>query len=262
MTPAQNALLQRLVSALSQDRRIQALWLSGSLGKGEGDAWSDIDLVAQAPAAEIRACVADYRRGRPGLPEAVLAFEVHGMVVSVVTPDWERFDILFAGPDDIAKADPRGWRPLFGDTARPPAPATPPDADAPARVTATVTEFLRVLGLLPVAAGRQEWIAAQQGFDLLRRMLIDLMLEENGHGRAARGAKRLNGFLTAEQRGELEAIVPPRAARDAVIAANVDLARAFFARARPLAVRLAAEWPEAFEAATRRHLKATLSLDL
>lgn len=263
MTPAQDELLRQLTHALGQDPRVQALWLSGSLGKGEGDAWSDIDIVARVDAADVAACVADYKLPRPGLPPAVLAFDVYGVVVSSITAGWARFDIHFATPDQIARMDASGWRPLTGEAA--PLPLPPPAANDPGaapRIAALVTEFLRVLGLLPVAVGRQEWIASQQGFDLLRRMLIDLMLEENGHGRTARGAKRLNGFLTAEQRELLEAIVPPPANRDALVQANAALAHVFLARARPLAERVGAAWPEAFEAATRRHLMIELDLEV
>lgn len=262
MTPAQDALLHQITEALGQDPRIHALWLSGSLGKGEGDAWSDIDIVARVDAADVQSCVADYKQPRPGLPEAVLAFDVYGVVVSVVTDAWQRFDIHFASAEQIARMDASGWRPLSGDPAPASAPAPTHDPGAGQRVAALVTEFLRVLGLLPVAVGRQEWITGQQGFDLLRRMLIDLMLEENGLGRAARGAKRLNGFLTAEQRELLEAIVPPPANRDALIQANAALGHVFLARARPLAERLGAAWPEAFEAATRRHLMSELDLEV
>lgn len=262
MTPAQDALLRQLIHALGQDPRIQALWLSGSLGKGEGDAWSDIDIVARVDAADVQPCVADYKQPRPGLPETVLAFDVYGVVVSVVTEAWQRFDIHFAAPEQIARMDASGWRPLTGEAAPASQPKSADDPGAGQRLTALVTEFLRVLGLLPVAVGREEWITGQQGFDLLRRMLIDLMLEENGLGRAARGAKRLNGFLTPEQRELLEAIVPPVASRDALVQANAALAHVFLARARPLAERLGAAWPEAFEAATRRHLMTELGLDV
>lgn len=45
----QQALLSRLTKRiarrLSDDKRVGAIWLGGSLGKGEGDALSDIDLV-------------------------------------------------------------------------------------------------------------------------------------------------------------------------------------------------------------------------
>jgi hypothetical protein len=63
-------------------------------------------------------------------------------------------------------------------------------------------EFLRILGLSPGAFGRREWLMAQEGVGLLRKGLIEMMFEANGFGRAARGgAKRLNQYLTPEQRG-------------------------------------------------------------
>jgi predicted nucleotidyltransferase len=37
-------LLARVVKLLASDERVVAAWLYGSLGRGEGDAWSDIDL--------------------------------------------------------------------------------------------------------------------------------------------------------------------------------------------------------------------------
>lgn len=39
-----DALLRRIGSILERDRRVGALWLSGSFGRGEADAWSDLDL--------------------------------------------------------------------------------------------------------------------------------------------------------------------------------------------------------------------------
>lgn len=44
LSPRQTAVLERLVSALRTDSRVKSCWLGGSLGRGEGDAWSDLDL--------------------------------------------------------------------------------------------------------------------------------------------------------------------------------------------------------------------------
>jgi hypothetical protein len=41
---AREDLLQRVLRALSADERVIAAWLSGSEGRGEGDAWADYDL--------------------------------------------------------------------------------------------------------------------------------------------------------------------------------------------------------------------------
>ena len=39
-----DALLARLLALLKADSRVAAVWLHGSLGRGTGDAWSDLDL--------------------------------------------------------------------------------------------------------------------------------------------------------------------------------------------------------------------------
>lgn len=264
MTQAQQDLIDQLTAALSQDRRIRALWLSGSLGKGQGDAWSDVDLTAMVEEADIRPCLADYAAGRPGMPATVLTHEVYGRVLAATTPAWDRFDIVFHTPAECARLDGAGLKLLHGDPASTPlARQAAANSDAALRLAALVNEFLRVLGLLPVAVGRGEWIVGQQGSDLLRKMLVDLLLEENGIGPGQRGgAKRLNPFLTAEQRALVEAIDPPPARGPALIAASRAYANAFLPRARALATRLGAVWPQAFEDATRRHLLTALGLEI
>lgn len=42
--PNREPLLQRIVESLEADPRVAAAWLMGSIGRGEHDAWSDLDL--------------------------------------------------------------------------------------------------------------------------------------------------------------------------------------------------------------------------
>ena len=172
MTEAQAKLIDDLVAVLAADPRVRSAWLSGSLGRGAGDPWSDVDLVVEVDEADLAPCLAD------------------------------------------------------------------------------------------VMAGRQEWLLGQQGVGLLRQMLVDLMLEENGLGApgARGGARRLNPFLDPDQRKLLEALVPPTAQREALLAAQAALAHLFLPRARALAERRGVPWPQALEDATRRHLRVTLDL--
>ena len=263
MTPAQSALLDRLTTTLGQDPRIQALWLGGSLAQGGGDPWSDIDLVAQVDAADMAGCLSDYKGPRPGLPERVHVLEVYGCIINSVTTAWERFDIVFLPEAQIRKTYGSELKPLSGAAVQlDPKPEVETDAATAARVEGLIQEFLRVLGLGPVAIGRGEWVVAQQGHGLLRDMAVNLMLEGNGVPRSARGAKRLNVYLRPDQQAALEAIAPPSANRESLLASQVAIARLFFSEARPIAARMGIVWPEAFEAATRRHLKAELSLDI
>ncbi len=205
MTEDQHALLDQLVAALSADPRIRSAWLSGSLAKGAGDAWSDIDLTVVVDEPDLAACLRDCAAGALALPATVFSQLVHGRIFSGVTPAWSRFDLAFLTPAEFARQDDAGLRRLLGETAAPPPRPAGPDHDAVARVSRLIFEFLRVLGLSPVCIGRQEWLVAQQGVELLRGMLVELLLEQNGVPRAARGAKRLNGFLGDGQRAELEA---------------------------------------------------------
>lgn len=263
MTEEQQALLAQLTEALARDPRVRSAWLSGSFATGAGDAWSDVDVTVVVDKADIAACLGDCRTGALPLPATVFSHIVHGRIFSAVTAAWNRFDLTFLTPAELAHQDGAGLAPLLGDPAARPPPRPPgPDADAAPRIERLVCEFLRVLGLAPVSFGRGEWIVGQQGVELLRGMLVELMLEENAVPRSARGAKRLNAFLSDEQRKELEGLVPPRAERQSLIDAQGEIGRLFLARGRPLAERLGAPWPAAFEAATHDYLRRELGLEI
>lgn len=260
MTEDQQTLLDQILAALAADGRVRSAWLSGSFGKGAGDAWSDVDLTVVVDGPDLAACLRDCAAGALGLPATVFSHLVHGRIFSGVTPGWSRFDLAFLTPAEFSGQDGAGLRRLLGETAAPPPRPAAPDSDAADRISRLAHEFLRVLGLSPVCLGREEWLVGQQGVELLRGMLVELMLEANGVPRSARGAKRLNDFLHPEQRAALEALPVPAAERAALSAAQGEIARLFLAEARPLTQRLGVAWPEAFEAATRDHLRRELGL--
>lgn len=263
-TPAQRALLERIIAVVSADERVDSAWLSGSFGRGAGDAWSDIDITVVVDEEDLPHCVAEYGGARNPVGESVILNTLFGRVVSAVTPDWERYDIVFATPQEFRAYDKTTLRPLAPQSldAPPPEPKPPKPYQVSADAVLTASrEFLRVLGLLPVAIGRGEWLSSQEGVGLLRKALIELMIESNGVGRAQRGgAKRLNAYLTAEQQAAVEAVPQPGANRAELIAANQALAAMFIPLGRRLAEESGAVWPEALEAATRRRLAETLKL--
>jgi len=66
------ALLQRVVSTLGADDRFVAAWFSGSFGRGEEDAYSDVDLVAVvAPPAAETLCARPWWNAGRTTPERV-----------------------------------------------------------------------------------------------------------------------------------------------------------------------------------------------
>ncbi len=72
------------------------------------------------------------------------------------------------------------------------------------------------------------------------------------------GMLHLSKLLSTEQMAVLKSLPNPKPERDEVIEANFAAARVFMPRARAMAERLGIEWPDAFEAATRKRLAATL----
>lgn len=261
-TREQQALIDAISGLLHEDPGIEAAWLAGSLGRAAGDAFSDVDIVAlvrpPARGADVgRRYVGEVARIAPPL----LVNPLFGArIINVVTSGWDRFDISFVEPDDLARYDAAKLTLLFNDGDRtPPLKDSAPYQPSAQAVLALANEFLRVLGLLVVAEGRREWVLALAGTDILRRLTLDLMLEENGVGPDDRGgALRRNPFLTANQRRALEALSPVGADRESLLVANRELAALFLPIARRLAERTGAEWPAEFEAATRRHLQDRL----
>ena len=265
LTAEQQDLLDAIHRALADDAGIEAAWLGGSLGRGSGDAFSDVDVVAlvgRGPAGEVGL---RYVRDVASIVEPVLVNSLYsGRVLNVVTREWRRFDISFVEPGELGRFDAANLVSLFnkGDRAPPQKVAEPYQAK-PATVLDLINEFLRVLGLSVVAMGREEYVLGLRGVDILRQLTVDLMLEENGVGPIERGgALRRNPMLTMDQRHELQSLPSVTANRESILAINVELAAIFLPRARQLAGRIGMTWPSAFEAATRRHLWERLGMSI
>jgi predicted nucleotidyltransferase len=264
-TGDQQHLIDEIARRLDAEPDVEAVWLAGSLGKGGGDAFSDVDLLvltADGAAGEVSARLA---RDLAAALRVVLVNSLYGgRVLNMVTDDWARFDLTLVQREDLQRYDADALTPIFNKGASTPpvqprtAYRTPPD-----RLLTMVKEFLRILGLTPVAMGREEYELALTGIDLLRRMTFDLMLEENSISPAMRGgALHRNPMLRAEQRADLSALPAIAADRASIIAGTAAFARLFLPRARRLAAEIGMDWPTAFEDATRRHLLKTLGLQI
>ena len=148
MIPAQQSLLDAIVRVLSADGRVQSAWLTGSLGKGGGDAFSDVDVNVVVPEAVFDATLAAYSGGLSAIANVVCINIVHGRVLNAITDGWERFDLTFVKPNEFAAMPLGEIKPLFnrGTPERMLAPP-PPYKPSPQRILQLATEFLRVLGL-------------------------------------------------------------------------------------------------------------------
>ena len=246
------------------DTRVAALFLGGSLGAGKGDIYSDVDLILVAfpehhPAltAEVRNWADDivelviWRPPYPGLP-----------LFMAVTTEWHRFDITVTVPGRVTGSK-AGLKPLVdhaGVWASLPA-RLPPQPMPAAQLEALIEETMRILGLLPVGMGREEYAVAVTGVGLLRGNLISLMIAETEPALPP-GAMGLRKVISHDDLAYLTAQPGVAATRAAVIAASIEYATQFFGRARPLAAKVGATWPDKLEAALRAHLRRELQIDL
>ncbi len=211
-TAAQQALIDRIADVLGGDTRIEAAWLAGSFARGEADDFSDVDVLVLVADGAYEDVKADYARDLGDIADTALINPLFGgAVVNVVTTDWDRFDLSLVTAEHLHRYAGVALEPLFNRTghAPPEAPERPAYAPSSEAITAMATEFLRVLGLLVVVAGREDWVNAFFGIGHMRRATVDLMLEENRIAPQDRGgALHLNKLLTSEQHAELAALPP------------------------------------------------------
>ncbi|MFC0013506.1 nucleotidyltransferase domain-containing protein [Devosia nitrariae] len=167
---------------LERDTRIEALFLGGSFGRGAGDRFSDIDLVAVVPPEHQEGGSVDWKALLGAMSPVVSwhEFPRPALITNAVTRDWQRIDLMVVDGHALQVRSRDSLKPLFdrpGLYANLPETRTWP-GPSKARVEGLIKEFIRIFGLLPVAVGRGEFLLRQAGVGLLRGMLADLLREE------------------------------------------------------------------------------------
>ncbi len=253
-----------IADSLRDRPAVRALFLSGSFGNGRADAYSDVDFVLVAPEGPTDEIAGLWRGAVERTGEIVLWWDRNNRpaLINAITADWTRTDVVILRPEQIGMHTQASLRPLFDhgdlyDGLRQEAPQTP---ISPARLRHQIEEFIRVLGLLHLAAGREEYINGVVGVFHLRSKLIDLLIEETAAPFRG-GVLHLNRLLTDEQKQLVTDLPPPVAERDAMIDAHVAYARAYLPRARRYAAARGVEWPERFESATWEKLQRAIGVD-
>ncbi|PJE29150.1 hypothetical protein SAMN06297129_0965 [Pseudooceanicola antarcticus] len=257
------AQIATITEALSGDDRIRGLFLSGSHGNGRADAWSDLDFLMVSPEGASDAMAEVFREAVSACGEIVMWRDriVRPALINAITADWTRFDLVILKPDQLGGQRQEALAPLIdrdgihGTLAAGPAPQ---GMSAP-RLAYLIDEFIRVLGLLHLVAGRQEYLNGVTGWFLLRGMLIDLMIEETAAPERG-GALHVNRLLSEAQQAEVAELDPPQPEMASLVMAHMAMAQAFLPRARALAEARGIHWPEAFEDATWALLERELSV--
>lgn len=261
MEPA--AAIDAIVRELRNEPSIRALFLGGSYGAGLEDAYSDIDFVMVAAAGPSDDVAALWKKAVCRTGKIVLWWDrqVKPSLINAITRDWLRTDVVILKPDQMAGHAKDSLKVLFdhdGILATLPESSPPADPD-PKRTRYQFEEFIRILGLLPLAIGREEYLNGVLGVFLLRNLLVDLMIAETAAPHRG-GVLHLNRLITGQQKQVLTSLPLPAPERQALIDAHLLYAEAYLPRARRLARLWGVEWPEEFEAATWKRLAATLAI--
>lgn len=259
LSPSYRALFERARSVAEADARVRALWLSGSLARGDADAASDLDLLVAVRDSSQDEFARGWRDWLAQITKTVIARPLPFLPGSfyAVTPGRERLDVVVEPTSRLATTLFRVRRVVFdrdGLDARVPAAI---DGAGPSRerIAFLIEEFYRDYGMSDVVATRRDLLLGNEATHLLRGLLYQLFCEANAP-LPLTGVKQWSAKLTPAQRALLERLPTGGADFDAMIAAHETVARAFVEQARRIAAAHGVPWPDDLEAATLRHLRA------
>src|SRR5690349_18954146 len=255
VTPQQQ-LVERVRGDLLTDDRVRGLWLTGSLGSGTDDSFSEVDMFVLVRDHDLPG----FLDGWPQLADRYRPLLARRLgpapVFNHVLEGWLRWDVVVGGPADLANMDRSQVTEVFNHDGLTPSSPSHRGAD-PDVVREMTEEFLRVLGLLPVVLGRDELVTAASGAGLLRQMLTTL-LRYRAEGDRLSGALHLSRVLPPGELAALAALPPVYAERGSVVRLHLACAGMFLPVAREL---LGEAYPFELEAACWAHLRAHLPVE-
>jgi hypothetical protein len=259
---AYRALLGRALGVFEADPRVIAAWLSGSLARGTADAFSDLDLLVATSDDGHPSFTAEWTGWLEAITPTVLAKRIPGITgLFAVTPEWLRLDVAWEARGALPDTFFRERALLFDrDACAAALPAPFPRAGAStAAVLGLVEESLRILGLLPVAIGREDWLLGVEGVHTQRLLLYQLLQQINAP-LPVTGLKQWSSKLNAEQRRRFEALPTGAPDPESIVAGTIGVVEEILREARAFSQRMPFAWPESLEAATRAHLQHTLGV--
>lgn len=238
---------------------VRAVWVGGSLARGEGDQFSDVDLNCLVSKDSL-----EFWRHRWSdvISELVgpltMARTINDSIIGgfSVTRDWEHVDLIVHQLETFVR--PAAYHVLY-DPARlvDSAPSRPVESDKSMSAGDMSEFFFYLTGSFATLIGRGELTLAQNSVLSLRQWLIQLMFVENGR-KPIGGARRLNNYLTAEQQEDLEKIGMILDSPQQISASAAKVFYSFAGRAKQLTVIDGSTFPEPMFHVAERHLRRTL----
>lgn len=258
---------EQISTALSGQTSIRALWLGGSLAWDQADRFSDIDLVALIADATLTEAASDIET-RLG-SEFTLALvrnrgDEHHRLLNFVTDKWIRFDLNLFTIDAIRRSELRGLRTIFDKDGLDLAVGhgEPPKRHVTAeQVYFVVSEFVRVLGLLPVVMHRKDLVGAVSGSALLREHLVTL-LQYQQIGQTRTGALNDTKSLTPAAAAAILGLPALCAEESSILAFNRACWDVFIQYGPGIGAQYGVDWPRGLVKAVRSRLTRDLGIEL
>ncbi|MGH8978108.1 MAG: nucleotidyltransferase domain-containing protein [Acidimicrobiia bacterium] len=248
-------LYERALAALRDDERVASVAVSGSIGSGTADRWSDLDLEIVVRAEHHAAFLEDWPSWLAAITPTVFArTPIAPFIINAVTDDGLTLDVaVYAGErPNFSRPDPPPY--VVGLLVTRPFTSV---ADA---LEYAVAEQLRgFAGPYISLLQRDEHMRALTGVPHLLGLLNTVFLAETG---APPPGKHWNRSFTDEQRAAVAALPPVRATRAATIAFGLGIGELMVTRARPLYPRYGLAWPGDLAAVVAARLRAVLEIDV
>ena len=244
-------LYERARAVLGADPRVRSVELSGSLGDGTADEWSDLDLKIVTEPEEHDAFLADWRQWVGRITPVVFARRpIAPFIINTLTPEGLTVDIaVYSGS---APAYVPSSRYVVGLLS-----SRPFDSIGEALGYAVEEQLRGMAGPFISLVKRDEHLRHLTGAAHLIGLLTIVFLAETG---APPPAKHWNRTFTEEQRAAAAGIPPLSATREGVIAFGLGVAELVVRRARPLYPRYELEWPAELAAVVARRVHDELGL--
>ena len=255
-----NGFVRRVKAKAARDSRIRALWLEGSLGRGHGDRYSDVDLHALLSAEDLPGFREDAQAWMNDVePQVMFNTLFGGNMVNGMSARGLRWDLWPHAGDNFEIHEERVVVLYAQAGVLRPAP-TPPAAPTAAQLTGLLREFWRCISLLPAVLGRGERIVAMQGLMVEVGLVSELLLLAHGQVRD-RGVKHLNTYLPPEDRARLEqAMLPASLNLQDLADAHLHLATWVSREGPGWSPRLGATYPNELERVVVKVVREELTL--
>jgi len=250
--PRFTTLLERAQRVLGGDDRVLSVELSGSVGAGTADAWSDLDLSVVVAAEHHEAFLAEWPTWLAEITPTVFArTPIAPFIINTVTADGLTLDLVVYPGEVFAFDPPAGYTVGMLSGAR-------FERIDDALEYAVVEQLRGMAGPFISLIQRDEHLKHLAGVPHLLGLLTTVFLAELD---APMPGKHWNRTFTDEQLAAVAALPGAAANREAIIAFGMGVAELVLTRARPLFEERGLEWPAPLADVARQRVVTCLGFD-